>query len=666
MAVQAPADEVDPILSTAVDAAFYLAVNPDLANIPGLDPVRHYAEHGWREDRDPAPWFSVGAYLKAYPDVAAIGTDPFLHFLTRGRREGRDVFPSQAGEAYLETRLQRGQTPGWGFEPSLAAPDRGAGRPSEPAAVDPVDPVAARLRADRELIADEFDVPFYLSLRPDVAAAGVDPIEHFLIDGWRENARPNPRFSPSQYLESYPDVAAAGINPFVHFLRTGRAEGRLAHSDLGFRYDIIAELTPVGARVAAAAQAAARLKPKTDAALAAALAKSRTGLRDLHITFSHDDYSANMGGVQLCLQREDARLAELGRDHLHLYPAAVWPVTRAAGEPGPLGVLFNGRRVGMFCGTTVARTLRKAAAAVEAGARSFAVHSLLGHSADETVDIVEAAGLQAGYFWLHDFASLCAGFHLLRNDVEDCGAPPPDSPACGICAYGPWRARHLDAHTRLFERLDLTVISPSETTLAFWRASWSFPTAGEVVHPHARLAPRGPAAPKVRPRPFRLAFAGVPAAHKGWPIFRDLALDHADDDRYAFLHLGAREAPGLPVSFHPVSVSEANPRAMQEAVEALEVDAVLIWSLCRETFSFIAYEAVAGGAAVITGPDSGNVAAFVEGSGHGRVLADEAALAAAFVSGEIAALARSRRKPQLYDLEFSGVTVDLLARGASA
>jgi hypothetical protein len=354
MAVQAPADEVDPILSTAVDAAFYLAVNPDLANVPGLDPVRHYAEHGWREDRDPAPWFSVSAYLKAYPDVA--GTDPFRHFLTRGRREGRDVFPSKAGEAYLKARLQRGEAPSWGFEPGLTAAAVG---PSEPPA--PVDPVAQRLRTDRELIADEFDVAFYLGLRPDVAEAGVDPIEHFLVDGWRENARPNPRFSPREYLEGNPDVAASGINPFVHFLRTGRAEGRLARSDLGFRYDIIAELTPVGARVAAAAQAAARLKPKTDAALATALAKSRTGLRDLHITFSHDDYSANMGGVQLCLQREDARLAELGRDHLHLYPAAVWPVTRAPGEPGPLGVLWNGRRVGIFPGEVVARTLRKAA-----------------------------------------------------------------------------------------------------------------------------------------------------------------------------------------------------------------------------------------------------------------------------------------------------------------
>jgi len=64
--------------------------------------------------------------------------------------------------------------------------------------------------------------------------------------------------------------------------------------------------------------------------------------------------------------------------------------------------------------------------------------------------------------------------------------------------------------------------------------------------------------------------------------------------------------------------------------------------------------------ALITGRDSGNVAAFVESSGQGRVLPEEAELALALESGEIAALARSVRKPKLYDLAFSALTVDLL------
>jgi hypothetical protein len=101
--------------------------------------------------------------------------------------------------------------------------------------------------------------------------------------------------------------------------------------------------------------------------------------------------------------------------------------------------------------------------------------------------------------------------------------------------------------------------------------------------------------------------------------------------------------------------------AMRDALEAAEADAVLVWPLCRETFSFTAYEAAAAGAAVLAGPDSGNVAAFAADPAVGLVLADEAALAAAFASGDILALGRGARKAMLYDLAYSGMTGDLVA-----
>jgi hypothetical protein len=659
MAARALADEVHRVISPAVDGAFYRAAYPEL-DTPDLDPVRHYATAGWREGRDPAPWFSVRAYLEANFDVRRSGTEPFYHYLVAGRREGRDAYPSVEGERFLMNLARRQETHAWSFEAPRLKPSPAPAIALAPIGGPASDP-AASLK-DRALIAAEFDAAYYLAASPDVAAAGVDPIEHFLVTGWREGRDPNPRFSLQDYLESYPDIALAGVNPFVHYVRTGRAEGRVAKNELGFRYEVLAHLQPVMQRTAAIAADAARLRPDPAARLAKALAKSRTGLRDLHVTFSHDNYTANLGGVQLCVQREDARIAELGRDHLHLYPATPWPVVREAAEPGPLGVVWNGASVGAFTAKDVAGVLRKAAGAAPAGARSFAIHSLLGHSPDETAEILAAAGLKAGYFWLHDFASLCAGFHLLRNDVEDCAAPPLDSAACSVCAYLPYRPRHLAAHERLFELLDLTVVAPSEPTLQLWSERWTYPAEKTVILPHARLAPRGPAPVNRKKRPLRLAYVGLPVAHKGWPIFRNLALKHEGDPRYVFLHLGNRSQPGLPLEFHEVTVSEARPRIMQETLEALEVDAVLIWPLCRETFSFTAYEAAAAGCAIVTGPDSGNVAAFVQESGHGWVLPDEAALAAALDGGEIAELARARRTPMLHDLQFSSLTVDLLTR----
>ncbi|MBS0359761.1 MAG: hypothetical protein JSR98_00155, partial [Proteobacteria bacterium] len=556
---RADAAQVRAVIATALDGDFYRTLYPDLQGRVA-DIVRHYSESGWREGRDPAPWFSTAAYLAAYPEVAQGGWNPFHHYLIQGRYEGREVARSRHADAYLLRRARHGEAPAWTFE-SLVRRDE---------MVAAVTDEAQSHGQERRLVEPEFDAAFYLAANADVAEGGMDPLDHFLISGWREGRDPSPAFSVKDYLESYPDIAAADVNPFVHFIRAGRAEGRSGRTDLGFRYDLLKALAPPDERVAAVARASARLKLGTVAALVEGLAAARTGLADLHVTFSHDDYTANTGGVQLCLQREDARIEALGRDHLHIFPAKPWPVVRTKADAGHLGVLLNGKSLGVYAPKTIARALREATKT--AGQRSFAIHSLLGHSANETADILAGVGLKAGYFWLHDFASLCAGFHLMRNDVEDCAAPPPDSQACGICVYGPWRARHVAEHARLFERLSLTVVSPAQPTLDLWMARSAYPAAGTVVLPHARLVPKGPAPIPPADRPLRVAFAGMPAAHKGWEIFRALADKHADDPRYHFLHLGGRQPPGAKIEFHKVTVTEAHPRAMQDAIGIQEAD----------------------------------------------------------------------------------------------
>ena len=508
------------------------------------------------------------------------------------------------------------------------------------------------LHPDHAIAARAFDAAFYLKAYPDVRDVGADPLDHFMTYGWREGRDPSPEFSVRAYLEAFPAVADEGVNPFVHWITNGRPRAVRPESPQGFRFDVISRLKPVDDRLPTGVDL-----PAPEADLAAALAASRGGLTRLHVTFSHDDYSANLGGLQFAIGREAARLAEAGRDHLHIHPSRPWPVVRTSADPGLLGVVWNGRPVGLFEPVAIARVLGAASAQPNAG-RSFAIHSLLGHAADETADILAAVGLRRGVFWLHDFASLCAGFHLLRDDVQDCAAPPPGSAACNICVYGPWRDRHLAEHARLFERLELTVAAPSQPTLDLWSASTALPAVGTVVLPHVTLAARGPANLGDAGRPFRVAYAGLPVTHKGWPIFQALAIRFADDPRYEFHHFGARGDAALPVAFHPVSAGADKPTAMRDALEHEAIDAALIWPLCRETFSFVAYEAVAAGCAVITGPDSGNVAAFVADGGHGQVL-DEAELQAAFESGAIRDLGRARRAPMLYDLRYSALTLDL-------
>ncbi len=76
------------------------------------------------------------------------------------------------------------------------------------------------------LLGKEFDRKFYATAYPDVAATGVDPLEHYLTVGWREGRDPTARFSTRDYLRDFEDVSRSKVNPFVHYLAQGRAEAR--------------------------------------------------------------------------------------------------------------------------------------------------------------------------------------------------------------------------------------------------------------------------------------------------------------------------------------------------------------------------------------------------------------------------------------------------------
>ncbi|MFN3512983.1 MAG: hypothetical protein ACK41C_08065 [Phenylobacterium sp.] len=491
-----------------------------------------------------------------------------------------------------------------------------------------------------------FDAGFYLERNPDVAAAGADPLEHFLEHGWREGRDPSAAFPMADYLRLNPDVRQTGENPLLHYLTKGRAEGREVRPSLGFRHEILLRLEPLDDRldILDTRRRAGPADPP------ARLAERLAGAGDLHLTVSHDDYTAHLGGLQLSLRREAAGLVALSFDHLHLFPATPYPTIRDGRPAELIGVLWNGEPVGYFAAADVARAF---AAGPQAGRRSFALHSLLGHVVEDVLTILAAGGMHEGVFWLHDYAGLCAGFHLMRDDVADCGAPPPDSAACGICVYGPHRGRHMEAFRRLFESLSLTVVAPSRSALETWRGAVTLPHAGQRVLPHATLV-RGRPAPAGTEGPLRVAYPGFPVAHKGWPVFEALAARFAEDSRYRFLHVGrANDRSG--VEFH-----EAD-GAIAERLAELEVDVALVWPLCRETFGLIAYEAAAAGAAVVTHADTGNVADFVRTEGPGLILEDEAHLARVFETGEILALSRARREAKLYDLAFSALTADLLA-----
>lgn len=632
----------DEIVAEFVDADFYRFANPDVAG--DVVAHTHYSETGWKEGRDPNPWFSTNDYLAKMPALREQDAIPLVHFIELGAPSGIDVKPSLQAEAYFSRPAQR----------IVQAP-----RPHVPA--EPITQAEAgndsELIAQAEIVRDEFDADYYLSRRADVAASGENPLLHFLTKGWKDGTPPNGWFSAGAYVHANPELGARYENLFLHYLEKGEREGRALH--LGFREEILNGQRSVEERIAAVPKRA--LWGSSAASLASAIAQaSRSNKERLHISVSHDDFTTNLGGLQACLHREARGIERAGYDHLHLYPVRPLLFTNREEDDPITGVLVNGRFAGEFRTTTIEEVLASVAGAGKSfNKKTLAIHSLLGHNVPALTSILQSMGVRGGYFWVHDFASICAGHNLLRNDVEFCNAPPPNSGACSVCVFGKRRTHQVDDHRYLFERIPMTVVAPARKTLDTWSKATTLPAVDRIVHPHAVLQPRR-AENAATAGPLRVALLGFPHPHKGWPVFRDLAIHLRKDLRYRFYHLGKGHVPDLPITYTEVSVDVNGRNDMVAAVEELGIDVAIIWSLCAETFCFTAYEAIAGGAAVVTTKNSGNLTKVVEETGKGITLADERALTEFFESGEALQFSRSKRSVEISDLQYSSLTADLI------
>ncbi|WP_375458905.1 hypothetical protein [uncultured Enterovirga sp.] len=603
--------EVWEALAGQVDCEHYKREYPDVAEA-GMDPLAHYIAAGWREGRNPTKDFDSAYYLESNPDVQECGMNPFYHYIIVGRSEGR---------------------------PSLAAEAVPASSPAQP-----IHDSAADVP---DVVAEHFDRELYLTENPDVAEAGMDPLQHYVVTGWREGRHPISGFDPFYYLEAYPDVLVAGMEPFHHYLLAGRSEGRLATRPYGTVRALIAD-----AHRRHKGPALPTLRAPKGVLGAEALIRILNLLIPRHrdqivISVSHDEYIRVSGGVQNVVGHEQVSLNKVGISYLHLSPAE--PSLRLAREiedpsRAIVTVIVDGERVGRASGADLLAYLQQR----ENGQATLTltIHSMLGHAPSFLQQLATHIKPERSFVWIHDFSTLCSSYALLRNDIEFCWAPAVGSTACQICAYGRERPEHVKAVADIFTSLSPTVLAPSDTARKFWVS------VSPYLYRQAQVRPLGKpervgvrAALPISDRKLRIAHIGAPIYLKGWEVFSSLVTERADDARYEFF-LFSQEAPRRlgDVKHVTVSVTPDDAEAMVNALLDADIDVVVNWSLCYETFSYTAHEGILAGAYVIARENSGNIAAVVKGRRAGVVLQDEHKLFTLFSSGSVVAAVEEFRK----------------------
>ncbi|MDE4915353.1 rhamnan synthesis F family protein [Methylobacterium sp. 092160098-2] len=138
------------------------------------------------------------------------------HYLQEGAKRGLSPGPLFDGPWYLENNADvaaAGQNPLLHY----LNDGRSEGRP--------ICPLADHVALARIEGSDLFDAEWYRAthvpdLSPNQAA------RHYLREGAGHGMKPGPLFDGEWYLGNNADVASAGSNPLLHYLESGRAEGR--------------------------------------------------------------------------------------------------------------------------------------------------------------------------------------------------------------------------------------------------------------------------------------------------------------------------------------------------------------------------------------------------------------------------------------------------------
>ncbi len=353
----------------------------------------------------------------------------------------------------------------------------------------------------------------------------------------------------------------------------------------------------------------------------------------LLVSASHDNYTRIPGGIQVCVLREERLTRDAGGHYLNIHPVQPLPCLAAENDEDTAVVLVLDGKVAAGC--RMSDLIAAIEDLVEAGTRvSLSIHQLLGHNPEQVAQLGTHIDFKNIVVWLHDYFTICPGVRLQRNNLAFCGAPDVASNACRICAYGKERVSHVRRMKKLFATLAPTILSPSSFAQDLWLTSSAFRTKKIVTVPHLTLTWE-PRAQPLKPTAFgriRIGFLGTPVRHKGWPVFEHLSHDPAFQARFEFIVFYASDTrtEGRKVE---VRITADNPDAMARAVAAEEIDLVLHWPEWPETFALTAYEALEGGAWLVTNAGSGNVASTVEQLGRGVVLPDEDALTE-FLSGD--------------------------------
>lgn len=223
------------------------------------------------------------------------------------------------------------------------------------------------------------------------------------------------------------------------------------------------------------------------------------------------------------------------------------------------------------------------------------------------------------FMFIHDYSTVCSNFTLLRGS-EFCGYGKLEESRCHGCEYYSDSLRKKMIYERIWNALQKRIhfVFPSEVAQNVWISAYPQYRHLCSVIPHQCCSGSYSGNMGETKEKLNIAYVGSREHYKGWNVFLELYNLKKNDKCFDWFYIGTdkTEIEGIQDIY---ADNRIDPMSMMNALRSNKIDVAVLWSLCKETYSYTYFECFSANVFVVTNKNSGNIAFQVEKNGNGMV-----------------------------------------------
>ena len=176
---------------------------------------------------------------------------------------------------------------------------------------------------------------------------------------------------------------------------------------------------------------------------------------------------------------------------------------------------------------------------------------------------------------------------------------------------------HYNAYREFFDRRTIDFIAPSKVAAGVFKKAFELKKDVKVIpHQKCSIVAEGCSFEREDSSDIRVAYIGNTNREKGYEYWLEALNNKANGVTY-IEYSNAKNSKNAILKSGYYQPNDL--KYMVKSMKDDKIDIVVLWSICKETYSYTFFEALEAGIVIITNWESGNIAAMVEEYNAGEI-----------------------------------------------